>query len=141
MLYSIKRQILPVLNALGPLIVFTGLAMLLPIAIGYRENENTIYNFGISSLICIGSGGAFWLLTRRFRRELETRDGFLLVTLCWLSVALFSSIPFVLLLPEISYHRIFFETISCLTTTGATALVGLETFPYPLTIGEAYYLG
>ncbi len=129
MLYSIKRQILPVLNALGPLIVFTGLAMLLPIAIGYRENENTIYNFGISSLICIGSGGAIWLLTRRFRRELETRDGFLLVTLCWLSVALFSSIPFLLLLPEISYHRIFFETISCLTTTGATALVGLENLP------------
>lgn len=129
MIYSIKRQLLPVLNALGPLLIFLGIAMLVPLAIGFRESENTVYNFGLSSLICFGSGGLLWLLTRRFKRELETRDGFLLVTLCWLCAALFSSIPLSLLLPEISYHRIFFETVSCLTTTGATALIGLEHLP------------
>lgn len=129
MLYSIKRQLLPVLNALGPLVILLGIAMLLPLAIGYREAESTVNDFALSSLICLSSGTFLWLLTRRFRRELEMRDGFLLVTLCWLCIALFSSIPLVLLLPGISYHRIFFETVSCLTTTGATALTGLEHLP------------
>ncbi len=129
MLYILKRQILPVLNAMGPLVLLLGLAMLVPAGIAWRDGESTLTNFALSSGICVASGIVFWLLTRHFRRELQTRDGFLLVTLSWVCVALFGSIPLTLLLPEVSYHRIFFETASCLTTTGASALTDLQSLP------------
>lgn len=125
----IQRQIFPIFNALGPLLLIVALAHLIPIAIAWRDAEPTMTQFCWSAGACLISGLIFSFSTRRFRRELEPKDGFLLVTISWLSVALFGSIPLTLLLPEIPYYRLFFETVSCLTTTGATALTNLNDLP------------
>lgn len=129
MFRTLRHLLFPVLNALGALLVMLSLSMFVPLAIAYRDNEPTILGFAISIGITAGVGVLLFFMTQRKKRELEARDGFLLVTLSWLAVALFSSIPFYILLPNVSYSHLFFETVSCLTTTGATALNNLNELP------------
>ena len=132
MFRTLERLLFPVLNALGPLLIILALAQLVPIGIAFREGENVLNEFFTSAAISLFCGLLFLLSTRRFRRELEPRDGFLLVTLSWFSAVLFGSLPLALLLPEIPYYRIFFEAVSCLTTTGATAINNLNELPLSL---------
>ena len=132
MLRTLQRLLFPVLNALGPLLLILAIAMMVPLLIALRNHETTVPKFLISIAICICSGVLLFFSTKRYRSELHIRNGFLLVTLSWFSAVLFSSIPFTLLLPDVSYHRIFFETMSCLTTTGATSLNGLDALPLSL---------
>lgn len=127
-----KRLILPVLNALGPLLIILAGAQLLPLAIAYRDGEDVLSEFGLSAAVTLIVGLFLLFSTKRFKRELEPRDGFLLVTLSWLSAVLVGSLPLTLLLPDIAYYRIFFEAVSCLTTTGATALTNLSDLPLSL---------
>ncbi len=129
MFRTLRHLLLPVLNALGALLVMLSLTMFIPLAIAYRDSESTLLGFALSIAITASAGIGLFIVTRRNRRELEARDGFLLVTLSWLAVALFSTIPFYLLLPNISFHHLFFEAVSCLTTTGATALNNLNELP------------
>ena len=72
---------------------------------------------------------AIVVLTRRFKRELRPRDGFLLVTLAWVLMAAIATVPLMLIIDGLSFTDAFFETISGLTTTGATVLSGLEKLP------------
>ncbi len=69
------------------------------------------------------------MATLKFRRELKARDGFLLVTLVWALMSASATIPLLLALPELSFTRAFFETMSGLTTTGSTVLSGLDHLP------------
>ena len=132
MLRTLQRLLFPVLNALGPLLMILAVAQLLPLGIAYRDGEQVLQEFSTSALISFAIGLFFFFSTKRFKRELEPRDGFLLVTLSWLSAALVGSIPLYLLLPDVAYERIFFEAVSCLTTTGATALTNLSDLPLSL---------
>jgi trk system potassium uptake protein TrkH len=71
-------------------------------------------------------------LTRRFRTELKARDGFILVVAAWTLTAAIACVPLMLHQPQaldepLSFTRAFFETMSGLTTTGATVMVGLDT--------------
>ena len=66
-------------------------------------------------------------LTRRHKRELRSRDGFLLVTLAWVFMSAIATVPLLIALPGLSFTDAFFETMSGLSTTGATVLTGLDT--------------
>lgn len=68
-------------------------------------------------------------LTRRYKRELRPRDGFLLVTLAWVLMAAIATVPLMLTIDGLSFTDAFFETMSGLTTTGATVLTGLDNLP------------
>src|SRR6185312_7110928 len=64
--------------------------------------------------------------TTGVRRELKPRDGFLLVTLGWIVTSALATIPLVMALPHLTFTRAYFETMSGLTSTGSTVLVGLD---------------
>ena len=73
-------------------------------------------------MACLGVGAALWFFTRRFKRELQPRDGFLLVTLVWTVLPGVATLPLLLHLPGLSFTGAYFEAMSGLTTTGATVL-------------------
>ncbi len=58
------------------------------------------------------SGLALMLTTRRFRRELQVRDGFLLVTLVWTVLPAFATLPLLLQMPDLSITDAYFEAMS-----------------------------
>src|ERR1700733_1356303 len=94
-------------------------------------------SFVIAALVCLGAGMLLATSTRRFARELKPRDGFLLVTLGWILMSAAATIPLLLMLPGLSFTDAFFETMSGLTTTGATVFKGLDTLPPAINMWRA----
>jgi len=120
---------LPVLHALSVLIVIFALAMLAPLGVSliYDDGAQRAYEKGL--LITLASGTILWFVTRGSTSELRPRDGFLLVALGWTVLPAFATLPLLLHLPGLSLTDAYFETVSGLTTTGATVLSGLDRLP------------
>lgn len=82
--------------------------------------------FGITLATGIGS----WIPVRNMKRELHTRDGFLITALFWIILSLFGCLPFMMAeQPNLNFTDALFESISGLTTTGATVITGLDALP------------
>lgn len=106
-----------------------GLTYVLPFLTAIIERDGTAFEFVIAAAISSGVGLGVAALTRRHSRELKPRDGFLLVTVGWILMAGSATIPLLLVLPNLSFTDAFFETMSGITTTGSTVLVGLDALP------------
>ena len=120
---------LPVANVLGWLLATFGVACLLPVLCSLLMSDGQGVRLLLAAATNIGAGLALAAATHRFRRELKARDGFLLVTLGWLLLALAGGLPLWLTLPGLSFSSGFFESMSGLTTTGSTVLGGLDALP------------
>lgn len=116
-------QLTTVLGILGLFIFFLGFALLIPIIIALVYEEAVWDTFLFSASIAFVVGGALYYSFRP-KHELRVREGFLVVSLTWLFLSLVGALPFVIsgILP--SYTDAVFETMSALTTTGATIFGG-----------------
>lgn len=116
---------------------------LLPIVTSMIYRDGTATAFMASMALNVATGCIMWLLTRRFRGALGTRDGILMVVFAWAGGAAFATIPLLLLIPGLTFTDAYFETVSGLTTTGATVLSELDQLPPALNIwrGLLVWLG
>lgn len=121
-------KLLPVANVLGVLLMAFAVTYVLPVATSLIYQDGTTLDFVLAMAIDFGIGYTLWLSTRWHRADLRPRDGYLLVTLGWIVMSAAGSIPMLLVLP-ISFTDAFFETMSGLTTTGSTVIVGLDDLP------------
>jgi trk system potassium uptake protein len=136
-------NLFPILHVLGMIIGVFGLSMLLPLTISEWSGDAAQRAYDEAVLITLGCGLLLWLLGRYWKRELKARDGILLVVLTWLLTPLFAALPLLFFLPALSFTDAYFETMSGLTTTGATVLVGLDHLPASINIwrGQLHWLG
>ena len=113
---------------LGVLLIVLGFSMLVPVSIQliYSEFNST---FIISSIITITFGALFFLANIDHNRSLSTQQAFLLTALSWIGVAIFGSIPFIFSDLNLSITDAFFESMSGITTTGATIINNLSDTP------------
>ena len=121
--------LLPVLHVMGMMLLFFGATYLMPIASSLIYADGTTSEFFDALVFCLACGSCLVILTRRYKRELRPRDGFLLVTLAWVMMAAIATVPLMLTIDGLSFTDAFFETMSGLTTTGATVLTGLDYLP------------
>jgi trk system potassium uptake protein TrkH len=122
-----------VLRALGLLLMLFAFTLCVPLISAHLTNDGAETAYDLAFLVTLVSGMALWGLTRHSRRELHVRDGFLLVVLVWSALPLFACLPFYTQL-DISFTDAYFEAISGLTATGATALSGLDTLPQSINL-------
>jgi len=122
-------QPLAVLNVLSVVTLVFGLAMSVPLWVAYVVGDGALAAFEQGLASVAAAGLVLRLLTSGQRRELQVRDGFLLVALGWTLMPAFASVPLMLYMPELSFTDAYFECVSGLTTTGATVLAGLDTLP------------
>lgn len=102
-----------------------------PFSVYYGHDD--IVAILISAGITIGFGLILLFFTRDADRiQLGKREGYLIVTLSYLAVTLFGSLPFMIYGGIPSFTDAFFETMSGITTTGATILTNIEALPYGL---------
>jgi trk system potassium uptake protein TrkH len=122
---------LPVIfRILGVLLMLFSFAMLPPLLVSVYYNDGVAYSFLTTFFLTLLSGFLLWAPVMKNRRELKTRDGFLVVTLFWTVLGTFGSFPFIFTSSlQMSVTDSFFESISGLTTTGATVLSGLDDLP------------
>jgi trk system potassium uptake protein len=126
--------LLPVGNVLGRLLMLFSLAYLVPITGALLMHDGHAPEFVFAMLLTLGIGAVLVGATRAHFRELKVRDGFLLVTLSWTLMAMIAAIPVKLVYTDISYTDAFFETMSAMTTTGATVLTGLDHAPQSINL-------
>jgi len=131
---AFARFTLPVLNVLGYVVLVFAATLLVPLAFAVIGDDGAQRSFDIALLVTAGSGLVFVLATRPFARELQVRDGFLLVTLAWTVLPALATLPLMLHLPGLSFTRAYFETMSGLTTTGSTVLTGLDALPLSINV-------
>ena len=130
------RRTATVQRILGFLIAGASLMMIPPAIVSWWYHDGTVDLFLTSAVILFIAGMTIFLPVRHVHEELHLRDGFLIVAVCWLSLALAGALPFLLLMqPELSYVDAVFESMSALTTTGATILTNIDELPR----GVLYY--
>lgn len=115
------------INILSTLLIFSGGFMFLGLPFSFYYNEQDWRALLTSGAITMGTGFVAWLFTRKQgNKELRSRDGYLVVTLGWLLISFFGSLPYVISGAIPTYPDAFFESMSGFTTTGATILVDIE---------------
>jgi len=115
-----------VVGILGALLFFLGVALLAPMFVALGYGESVWSAFAISSVVGLVTGGLAWWKYRP-QREFGIREGFVIVASAWFVLSLLGAAPFVIGGVLTSYTDAFFETMSGLTTTGATILGGAHT--------------
>jgi len=131
--------LVPVLSVLSRVLVVYSLMFLVPMAWGWAVDHETLREVWITSgALTLASGAALWMATARQRRELQPRDGFLLVNLVWVVLPAFGAIPLVLAIDGLSWTDAYFESMSGLTATGATVLSGLDHLPVSVNIWRCF---
>ncbi len=133
------NRFFPVLHVLSVVILIIGAAMVVPLgfSMALRDAAEGAYDGSIA--ITIVSGLVLFFLTyRRNRRELQPRDGFLLVSLVWTVVPAFATLPLLFSIPGLSFTDAYFECVSGLTTSGATVLSGLDKLPPSINIWRTF---
>ena len=118
-------DIVGALNLLGSLIRPLGLAFLLPaaVAVGYGE---PVWPFLVAGLVTSACGAGLERITHG-KERVGAREGYLVVALLWLLVAIFGALPYLLAEPQLSNPvDAFFESMSGFSTTGASVLTDIE---------------
>ncbi|MGI9543793.1 MAG: TrkH family potassium uptake protein [Cyclobacteriaceae bacterium] len=116
-------------NILGLLLIINGGFILLCLPVSIFFGEGGLIPILVSGLITVVVGLLLWYATRKAGKELRKRDGYLIVSLGWLTMSLFGTLPYILSGAIPDFTNAFFETISGFTTTGASVLNDIESLP------------
>jgi len=123
-------QFLTIQRILGILLGLFSFTLLPPIAVSMFYQDGATQAFVSAFLLLLSAGILIWFPVRKHRKELKTRDGFLVVVMFWITLGISGALPFFLTtMPEMSFTDAVFESMSGLTTTGATVLTGLDSLP------------
>jgi trk system potassium uptake protein len=116
------------------------LMMLVPLSFSAINGDAALRAFIVSAFVTLGVGALMTASTRRHRRELHPRDGFVLVTLTYLTLPGFGALPLWLALPGLSGTDAYFEAMSGFTATGATVLSGLDAMPLSINVWRCFMM-
>ena len=117
-------------RVLGLMLMVFSTSMLVPIVFAAIYQENTLPMFFLAFTITMIVGFLSWLPARNMKGEIRIRDGFIITVLFWLVLSTFGALPFALSQEtNLSFIDALFESISGLTTTGATVFTNLEDLP------------
>ena len=119
-----------ILRILGILLMVFSITMLPPVVVSFLYDDGHDFAFIGAFAITLATGFVIWLPVYRVREDLRTRDGFLVTVLFWVVLGLFGSIPLMISeSPHLTVVDAVFESLSGLTTTGATVITGIDSLP------------
>ena len=118
---------------IGVLLILFSTAMLPSLFLSLIAKDGIESAFATGLATTLFAGVTLWLPTRHLSRDLNIRDGFMVTALFWVVLGLFGAIP-LWLAPDLALTPVgaIFESISGLTTTGATVITGLDNLPQSL---------
>ena len=137
-------QLLVIQRIFGLLVMVFSIALIPPIVTGLIYGDGAVLPFVEAFLLTLVFGFLLYLPVRKHRKELRLRDGFLVVVLFWTVLGIAGGLPIYLSgIYDISITDAVFESISGITTTGATVIVGIDNLPHSLLLyrQELQWLG
>ena len=117
----------PLINLFSILVMLFSVSFIFPmiVSIIYKDSALSIFIYTFLFVFFLGLIG--WFFSRGDDRELGQKDGFIIITFFWLVLSVAGSIPFII--SGMGFIDSFFESMSGITTTGATILTGLDSLP------------
>ena len=137
------HRIFTVFHALGLMLVVFSMAYLMPMAASVFYSDGTLIHFALAMAMTFTAGLLMWLLTRRYKGELSVRHGYLLVIGMWTAMPAVATLPLLMVIDGLTFSHAYFETMSGITSTGASVLTGLDNLPPAINIWrhELHWLG
>lgn len=127
----------PVLYIVGIFLCVLSLFMVAPITSDLVTNNRDWMAFATSMALCGFVGIVLILSNKQDQIEITGKQTFVLTALSWGFLSFFSAMPFLIALPDITIADAIFESVSGLTTTGSTILMGLDHMPYGILMWRA----
>ena len=116
-----------ILNLFSVLVLFFSFSYIFPIVVSIIFDDGALHIF-VKTLIAISLIGIIGLAaTRNINNELSQKDGFVIIVMFWVVLSIAGSIPFYL--SGMSIIDSFFESMSGITTTGATVISNIDALP------------
>jgi len=112
------------------LLIFEGIFMLVSAGVSFIYHEQAMSSFLYSALITVVTGVIVFTPLRNEEKVYGNREGYIIVTGIWLIFSLFATLPFLLSGSISSFGDAFFESMSGVTTTGATILTNIESMQH-----------
>ena len=119
----------PVLYILGLFVSGLGATMIVPALVDAALSNPDWEVFVAGALICLFVGGTLVLVNHSRSMLLDLKQGFLLTAASWIALPAFAAVPFTFGELDLRFVDAYFESVSGLTTTGSTILVGLDQMP------------
>jgi trk system potassium uptake protein TrkH len=126
---TVLSEFRPVMLVTGALVSTLGVAMLLPALVDLAADNDDWMIFASSAMVTMLFGFGLFIANRGAPKGLSTRQAMLMTVVSWLALVAFGALPFHWSGIVPSYTDAFFESMSGLTTTGATVITGLDTAP------------
>jgi trk system potassium uptake protein TrkH len=117
---------------LGILLVIESVLMLVAAIISYFWGDSDTLYIVVSSFLTGFTGFFLWAVFMTGEKTVGKKEGYLIVTLCWVVCSVFGALPYTLSNAIPSFTDAFFESVSGFTTTGATVLYNFETLSHGL---------
>jgi trk system potassium uptake protein TrkH len=116
-----------IINLFSILVAFFSLSLLIPLTVSFIFNDGSSSIFVTTFIVIFVPSLIAWQLTKKNKEEMGIKEGFVIITLFWIVLSLVGCIPFYLY--GMSFIDSFFESMSGITTTGATVISGLNNMP------------
>jgi len=124
-------QLSIVSKTIGLLLMVFSFAQVPPIIVDLIYSEGEYYSFLFSFALTVLGGLILWWPFKNVKKDFRLREGILIVVCFWIVLSLFGTLPFLITdsIRNLSFSGAFFESMSGLTTTGATVLSQLDDLP------------
>lgn len=132
------NRIAPALHAFSWIVMGFAFTLLVPMAWALAESWQGVLVWAGCLLFTLICGLLLHRKTRRFKRELTVRDGFLLVNMVWIVLPAFAALPLLISVMGMGWSKAYFEAMSGLTATGATVLSGLDLLPTSVNVWRCF---
>lgn len=133
-------RLFAVLHLLALVLMLFAACMLLPLSLSLVLGDGAHWAYAWSVSATLAAGAILWVATRGAGREMQVRDGFLLVALVWTVLPAFGTLPLLVQLPGLSFADAYFEAASGLTASGATVLSGLDYLPPSINLWRGFMI-
>ena len=127
-----------VFSITGRLLEAMALILLLPMIVAIIYREKCFSAFLITAAISLALGIVLRIFTRGYSKTLYAKEGFLIVSLAWLSASLIGCLPFIISGELPNFADAFFETVSGFTTTGASIATNVEAFSHAMLFWRSF---
>lgn len=118
-----------IFHLLGLLLLVNGGFMLVSALISFLYSDGVVLEMLLAGGATLVLGATVMLTTRNHRKEIQKRDGYIIVTFGWITMALIGTLPYLFTGAIPGFANAFFETMSGYTTTGASILNDIESLP------------
>tara|TARA_Y100000590_G_scaffold310888_1_gene351213 strand:- start:843 stop:2291 length:1449 start_codon:yes stop_codon:yes gene_type:complete len=131
------RDFRSVFYIIGILLCIESIALLLPMMVDLYYSNSDWQIFLFSSIVTFIIGLVLYFSFYKKIKKIKIREAFFLTLISWIVIAIFASLPFIYSASNLSYSDAFFESISGITTTGATVISDLDSLPEGILIWRA----